>query len=95
MRGEVWAEALIVAAGVVLGIFLVTAPLFSHLNAVKTARTAPVLTLAEVLVEQGTMVPYSVYLFEINRGNLLVKAFPSSDRIAKEMNGLGVEVYTR
>ena len=95
MRGQVWAEVLVVAAGIVLGVFLAMSPLFSHLGATKVTRASSILTLAEVYAEQNMLIPYSVTLFEVNGSFLFVGAYPSSARIADEMNKLGVEVYPR
>lgn len=89
MRAQVWTEILIAVSGVFLGVLLVVAPLFTHLEDAKAVRSVPVLTLAEVFLEQNKLVPFSVELFEVNDGNLYVRVFPSSDELAEEMKSLG------
>jgi hypothetical protein len=92
MRGQIWSEVLLVAGGVVLGVFLVLGPLFQSLDSTLPARAGPKLTLAEVETEQNSFLPYTITYFGEDNGELYASAYPSTDDIANKLSSLGVAV---
>ena len=86
MRGQIWSEILLVVMGAALGAFLVVSPFMERVNSTLPARTAPILSLIEVNLEHSELIPFTVTVFVEDNGWLLLEAFPSSERIAEELN---------
>ena len=92
MRAQIWASALLIIGGVVLGSLIALAVAYPDLKAGGTLTQAfPHLMKAEVNVEHRYLIPFRVALFEYN-GGIVVDAWPTRDPIVDELNRLGVEV---